>query len=77
MAVGQRGQGPPIFRIFGNLHVSWENFRTSAVGKDRGFEMYRKISELGSPYSTGAAMPLSDLSYFFQNFCCFARKHEV
>ena len=34
-------------RIFGNFNVSSENFPTFAVGKDKGFEFYRKIFELG------------------------------
>ena len=33
--------------IFGNSNVSSENFRTFGVGKDKGFEFYRKIFELG------------------------------
>ena len=33
-------------RVFGNFNGSSENFRTSAVGKDKGFELYRKIVEL-------------------------------
>ena len=32
--------------IFGNFNVLSEDFWTFAVGKDKGFEFYRKIHEL-------------------------------
>ena len=52
-AGGQAGSWPlPYFlnhRIFANINVSSENFHTLAVGKDKGFELYRKIFELGPP----------------------------
>ena len=35
--------------IFGNFNVLSEDFRTFAVGKDKGFEFYRKIHELAPP----------------------------
>ena len=47
---GQEGSWPLQFsrshRIFGNLNVSSENCRTLAGGKNKGFELYRKIFEL-------------------------------
>ena len=33
--------------IFGNFDASSENFRTFAVGREKGFELYQKIIELG------------------------------
>ena len=46
-------------RIFGNDGFSSENFRTFAVGKEKGLKFYRKIFELAPPpYSTGATTPL-------------------
>ena len=56
---------PKIFRnrrIFGNFNVSSENLCTFTAGNDKGFESYRKIFELGLPYSTGTTMPLSSPS---------------
>ena len=52
VAGGDRGDhGLPNFfrnrRIYGNFTASLENFRTIAVGEDRGFEYCRKIIELG------------------------------
>ena len=63
-----RGVGGPWFlyfvrnpRVFGNFNGSLENFCTSAVGEDEGFEFYWKIFEFGPLlYSTGAMMPLMD-----------------
>ena len=53
VAGGQEGVWPLYFFrnrwIFGNFTDSSENFRTSAVGKDKGFEFYRKIFELAPP----------------------------
>ena len=46
---------PQFFRnrwIFGNFTALLENFQTFAVGKDKRFKFYRKIFELGPPYST-------------------------
>ena len=45
-----REHGPLLFQkfqIFGGFSVSSENFRTFAFGKDKSFEFYRKIFELG------------------------------
>ena len=36
-------------RIFRNCKVSSETFWNLAVGKDKGFEFYRKVFELGPP----------------------------
>ena len=50
--MSREGHGPPIFsnrRIFGNFNALSEKFWTSAVRKDKGFELYRKIIELGPP----------------------------
>ena len=50
-----RGRGPCHLQIFfrssdfGNFNASSENFQTYAVSKDKGFEAYLKIIELGSP----------------------------
>ena len=52
MVGGQGGHSPSNFRnrrIFGSCSVSSENFWTLAVGKDKGFEFYRKIFELARP----------------------------
>ena len=53
MAGGQEGRRHPQpfrnRRIFGNFVVSSDNVRTFAVCKDKGFEFYRKIFELGPP----------------------------
>ena len=61
---------PPIFsnwRILGNFNVLLENFRTSAVAKDKGFEFYRKIFELGPLlYSCHDAPSLQSLQLFRQ-----------
>ena len=50
---GGEGATPTKFfqnrRIFGNSNASSENFWTFAAGKDKGFEFYRKIFELGPP----------------------------
>ena len=50
---GVRGDhGSQFFRsrqIFRNFNGSSENFRTFAIRKDKGFEFYRKIIELGPP----------------------------
>ena len=35
--------------VFGNCNVSLENFCTFSVGKDKSFELYQKIFELGPP----------------------------
>ena len=47
---GQEKPWPPKFlrnrRIFGNFNVSLETFWSFAVGKDRGFECYRKYLNL-------------------------------
>ena len=46
-------------RILGNVNASSENFRIFTVRKVEGFEIHRKIFELGPPYSTSAMAPLS------------------
>ena len=47
-------------RAFGNFNVSSENFRTFAVGKEKGFEKNPSENlEFGLHYSTGAATPLT------------------
>ena len=49
-SLGARGM-PQVFRncrMFGNFNASSENFRMFAVSKDKGFEFYRKIIELGT-----------------------------
>ena len=56
---GQGGHALQFFRnrrIFRNFNASSENFRTFAATKDKGFEFYRKIIELGS---TGPTTPLN------------------
>ena len=45
-------------RIFENFDISSDNFLTFDVGKCKGFEFYRKMIELGPPFSTGATTPL-------------------
>ena len=45
----ERDHGPLFFgnrQIFGKFNVSSENFLAFAVGKDIGFEFYRKVLEL-------------------------------
>ena len=48
------GHAPKFYesrRIFRNFEASSKNFRCFAVGKNKGFEFYRKILELGPlPY---------------------------
>ena len=49
---GRGGHVLQIFQshwIFGNFNVLSENFQTSCVGKDKGFEFNWKIFELGPP----------------------------
>ena len=50
MIGGTKGAVAPIFitivGFFESFNASSENFRTLAVGKDEGFEFYRKIIEL-------------------------------
>ena len=59
MAGGQGAMPLQLFesrRIFGNVDASSENFQTFVVSKDKGFEVHRKVIELGPPppsYSTG------------------------
>ena len=44
---------PNFFEIFGYSEIlmlrEWEHFRTFVVCKDKGFEFYGKIIELGPP----------------------------
>ena len=49
---GQGGHGPyNFFEIVGfrSFNASSENFRTFAICKDKGFELYWKVIELGPP----------------------------
>ena len=51
----------PIFRyhqIFGNFNLLSETFRNFSLGKDKGFEFYWKIFELGPRYFTGPTTSL-------------------
>ena len=57
---------PPVFRIrrsFGNFDASLENFRTFAVGKDKGCEFCLKISERGPPTLEVPRRPCSEPQY--------------
>ena len=52
-------------RIFEGVNASSENFRTFGVSKNKSFEFYRKIIELGQPYSTGVTTPSVRVHVFF------------
>ena len=53
VAEGGRGSHGSMFfknhRTFGNYKVSSGKLQIFGVGKDKGFEFYRKVFELGSP----------------------------
>ena len=50
---GRKGHGPSKFL------KSSDNCRTFAVDKDKSFEFYLKLFELGSSYFTGVTTPLA------------------
>ena len=52
--------------IFGNFNASSENFWILAVSKDKGFEFYRNIIELGPPTLQVSRRPFYQLSEILQ-----------
>ena len=54
-------------RIFEYFIVSSENFRTSAVGRDDGFEFYRKIFEVRPPALQVLRRSCKDYNFTFSS----------
>ena len=73
---GGRGDHCPscVFEIVGFseiFNVSLEYFRTFAVGKDTGFEFYRKIFELGPPTLLVPRRPCPYIFVTFTHECTY------